>query len=51
MDKTYARILTACFCLFLGGLMVWHLLLPDRGNKKRPGPGWDSGRNNFRGTT
>ena len=30
MDKMYARILTVCFCLFLGGLMVWHLLLPDR---------------------
>ena len=25
-----ARFLTALFCLFLGGLMVWQFLLPDR---------------------
>ena len=30
MDKTYGRVLTACFCLFLGGMLAWHLLLPDR---------------------
>ena len=30
MSKGYARFLTAAFCLFLGGLMVWQLLLPDR---------------------
>ena len=30
MTKGYARFLTAAFCLFLGGLMVWQLLLPDR---------------------
>lgn len=30
MTKTYSRFLTAFFCLFLGGLLVWHILLPDR---------------------
>ena len=30
MTKAYSRLLTAVFCLFLGGLLVWHLLLPDR---------------------
>ena len=30
MSKRYARFLTAVFCLFLGGLMVWQILLPDR---------------------
>lgn len=30
MTKTYGRFLTAFFCLFLGGLLVWHILLPDR---------------------
>lgn len=30
MSKGYARFLTALFCLFLGGLMVWQFLLPDR---------------------
>lgn len=30
MTKTYARLLTAVFCLFLGGLLAWHVLLPDR---------------------
>lgn len=30
MTKTYSRLLTAFFCLFLAGLFVWHLLLPDR---------------------
>lgn len=30
MSKAYSRFITAFFCLFLGGLLVWHLLLPDR---------------------
>lgn len=30
MTKTYSRFLTAFFCLFLGGLLAWHILLPDR---------------------
>lgn len=30
MTRTYARFLTAFFCLFLGGLLIWHILLPDR---------------------
>lgn len=30
MTKSYARFLTALFCLFLGGLLVWHIALPDR---------------------
>ena len=30
MTKAYARLITALFCLFLGGLMVWQFLLPDR---------------------
>lgn len=30
MSKAYGRFLTAVFCLFLGGLLAWHLLLPDR---------------------
>ena len=30
MTKGYSRFLSALFCLFLGGLLVWHLLLPDR---------------------
>lgn len=30
MTKAYSRFLTAFFCLFLGGILVWHLLLPDR---------------------
>ena len=30
MTKAYSRFLTALFCLFLGGLMVWQVLLPDR---------------------
>lgn len=30
MTKTYSRFLTAFFCLFLGGLLAWHVLLPDR---------------------
>ena len=30
MTKTYSRFLTALFCLFLAGLLVWHVLLPDR---------------------
>ncbi len=30
MTKRYAWTVTALFCLFLGGLMVWQALLPDR---------------------
>lgn len=30
MTKAYGRFLTAFFCLFLGGLLTWHVLLPDR---------------------
>ena len=30
MTKAYSRAFTALFCLFLGGLLVWHVLLPDR---------------------
>lgn len=30
MTKTYGRFLTVFFCLFLGGLLAWHVLLPDR---------------------
>ena len=30
MTKAYSRFLTAFFCLFLGGLLVFHVLLPDR---------------------
>ena len=30
MSKRFARFLTAVFCLFLEGLMVWQMLLPDR---------------------
>lgn len=30
MTKRYSRFLSAFFCVFLGGLLVWHILLPDR---------------------
>lgn len=30
MTKAYSRFLTAFFCVFLGGFLVWHILLPDR---------------------
>lgn len=30
MIKTEARLLTALFCVFLGGLLLWHIALPDR---------------------
>lgn len=30
MKKTESRLLTALFCVFLGGLLVWHVALPDR---------------------
>lgn len=30
MTKAYGRFLTAFFCFFLGGLLAWHILLPDR---------------------
>ena len=30
MTKAYSRSITAMFALFLGGMLVWSLLLPDR---------------------
>ncbi|WP_300755238.1 DHHW family protein [uncultured Oscillibacter sp.] len=30
MTTRYSRFLSAFFCVFLGGLLVWHLLLSDR---------------------
>lgn len=30
MTKEYSRFLTALFCVFLGGLLAWHVLLPDK---------------------
>lgn len=30
MTRAYGRFLTAFFCLFLGGLLAWHVFLPDR---------------------
>ena len=30
MTNAYSRFLSALFSLFLGGLLVWHVLLPDR---------------------
>ena len=30
MTKRYNRFLAALFCAFLGGLLLWHVLLPDR---------------------
>lgn len=30
MTKSYGRFLTAFFCVFLGGILVWHILLPDK---------------------
>ena len=30
MTRAYSRFLTLFFCAFLGGLLAWHLLLPDR---------------------
>jgi len=30
MTKTYERLVTALFCVFLGGLLVWHVVMPDR---------------------
>ena len=30
MTKAYSRFLTALFALFLGGMLVWSLVLPDR---------------------
>ena len=32
MTKNYSRFLTLLFCLFIGGMLVWSLLLPDREN-------------------
>ena len=30
MTTRYSRFLAAFFCVFLGGLLAWHVLLPDR---------------------
>ncbi len=30
MSKAYGRFVTGLFCLFLGGMLVWSLLTPDR---------------------
>ena len=30
MTTRYSRFLSAFFCVFLGGLLAWHVLLPDR---------------------
>jgi len=30
MTKRYSRFLAALFCVFLAGLLAWHVLLPDR---------------------
>ena len=30
MTTRYSRFLAAVFCVFLGGLLAWHVLLPDR---------------------
>lgn len=30
MTTRYSRFLSVFFCLFLGGLLAWHVLLPDR---------------------
>lgn len=30
MTKRYSRFLAAFFCVFLGGLLAWHMLAPDR---------------------
>lgn len=30
MTRTYSRFITAFFAIFLGGLFLWHIVLPDR---------------------
>lgn len=30
MTKNYSRFITAFFSIFLGGLLLWHLVLPDK---------------------
>ena len=30
MTKSYSRFLTAFFAIFLGGLLLWHIALPDK---------------------
>ena len=30
MTRTYSRFITAFFAIFLGGLLLWHIVLPDR---------------------
>ena len=34
MTKAYSRFLTALFCVFLGGLLAVHVLLPDRASSE-----------------
>lgn len=29
MTKGYSRFIAGCFCAFLGGLLLWHIVLPD----------------------
>ena len=33
MTTRYSRFLSAFFCVFLGGLLAWHLHLPDLGGE------------------
>lgn len=50
MTKAYSRFLTAFFCLFLGGLLAWHIALPDRAKSEtenrtlaqRPAFSWET---------
>lgn len=30
MTKRYSRFISGCFCAFLGGLLLWHAVIPDR---------------------
>ena len=30
MTKQYSRFLTVVFSIFLAGLLIWHIVLPDR---------------------
>lgn len=30
MTKGYSRFISGCFCAFLGGLLLWHAVLPDK---------------------
>ena len=44
MTKAYSRAVTALFCLFLGGLLVWHVLLPWRSTSPTSSPSGTSGQ-------